>query len=142
MEIERILMVVARVLALATVGAIVVSALYLMFQGGRIVAKREKSREIRGITFVGLAVAAVSTIVLGFSVSQYLLAQTQRHTQLNRVLGISPELDEQIINSSATRVSYIHTQGLIERAAALCQKSENGTINNTPQCKLLVGNDR
>jgi hypothetical protein len=142
MSFEVLVINAARLILLSSVlialGAVGFLALKLL----RATRAHQLVRADRPMVLVAALTSALVIGAIAFGVVEYRGAQAERHEALQQLSGISPDLDAEISQSKAARISFFHTQTLRERASSVCSQLAGTPGATLPEaCRSRVPGD-
>lgn len=135
MSFEIIALNAARVLTLTSILAGTTSVIYIVC---RILIARTHNqigKNDRPLIVSALLGSLATSVAIAFVAAEYKETQAERKKTIGSLAGISKEIDKEIKSSSASRVSFFHTNFLLERASVTCIRlSKQGDGKLPPAC--------
>lgn len=132
MPLEQIFLFSAKIIVAATLAFFLISVLLLGLELKKIRTKSEKSDTAKLAAYGGLIGASVIFVTLLFFIEAYFKIQSERKDLLNQIKGVSVSIDSEISKSVENRLSFFHTQGIVDKARLECIVLRIETENSIP----------
>ena len=139
MSFEIIALNAARILTITSILAGTASIAYIICR--ILIARTQKQigRSDRPLIISALLGSLAASVAIAFVAAEYMETQAERKKTISSLAGISKEIDREIKSSSASRVSFFHTNFLLERASVTCvtlSKKDDGKL--PPACSKTI----